>query len=214
MRAGREANGNGRSEGFPRPLVSGLRDAAARCADEYLSRGRAVSLAWAGGKGGLRLGESAAGLLEGHGQGARGASGGKRAEGSRVWPRMWVEREAWAGTGAGGVAAGRAGEGVDEGKRFCWFGSPLGGRVEKPLAFGRRPEAVGRERSFSLGGRLAGQAVAGRERFACSCCWQVGRWAAQPAHQADRASRSPAARARAAVVTPFGSDLWYNEDRR
>ncbi|MEM2002883.1 MAG: hypothetical protein QXT77_09585 [Candidatus Methanomethylicaceae archaeon] len=82
---------------------------------------------------------------------------------------------------AGGVSGGRADEGVGEGKQVLWAGSPLEGSVETLLARGRWPEAGRRERWFSLGGRLAGRAVAGRERFACSCCWLVGRDAAQPA---------------------------------
>ncbi|MEM2126099.1 MAG: hypothetical protein QXQ53_06860 [Candidatus Methanosuratincola sp.] len=65
--------------------------------------------------------------------------------------------------------------------------SPLEGSAKKPPAFGQRPEAGGRERWCSLGGWLAGQAVAGRERFACSCCWLVGREAAQPALSPDSA---------------------------
>ncbi|MCS7221397.1 MAG: hypothetical protein N0A15_08890 [Anaerolineae bacterium] len=44
MRTEREANGNGRPEGFPRPLVSGLRDPTANPADERLGGGRVISL--------------------------------------------------------------------------------------------------------------------------------------------------------------------------
>ncbi len=64
---------------------------------------------------------------------------------------------------------------------------PPGRERGETAGVGQRPEVGRRERWCSLGSRLEGRAVAGREGGAATGYWRVGRWAAQPALPPDAA---------------------------
>ncbi|MEM2126103.1 MAG: hypothetical protein QXQ53_06880 [Candidatus Methanosuratincola sp.] len=121
------------------------------------------------------------------GKGTQGAPGKRRAEGSSI-EATGCERNRRPGPErvAGRVSGGRADKSVGEGRAVSPAGR-LSGRECQETASIRAEAGSGRKGAVVLPGRLAGRAVAGRERFACPRCWLVGRWAAQPALSPDSA---------------------------